>query len=1772
MAKLHRWFELRDASENRAGKLSSRYIQKHNASFVFLTLFNDFNDLSTEAREALQKLAFKDTNRKSAHGFPILMTSAFSVKPQSEARNEKLNISADQITLLNQAFPNLRMKEMTAEQIADVNLYGDQQLANTVSEKIEESNTTQTASSPTDGLLHVGNDTVHNNGDIYLKESENDSEQGFLVKEGDNRLYRVNTYSFRSNPIDFYQMMFDNYLENLSFSKSDLDRFRDIAKRVDIPSDPDTMQFVVSGLITEAYIRADKPGQSGLDDLHELYRRFPTTDDFKLQPPTTLIAAKNVFGDELGKKAFTFVEGTQPTQSSVVYPMGFNEGSVVTTNPQSALYFKENDDIGASVQKPDDVTLDGDSILHGVVIASNSPIETPYKDKVTGFPVTDESHLLTTKAVQALNEDSRLAIVVPSDSSKANTALLNHLSAYTNVISAARYNDPQTGDDMLLAVTTGHYDVPDKTFSFDGEIEPLTSPRAVADYFQRSSVTIANQLEQEAEVENLQHTTHRERLSAAANKIAQKGKVTIVNDRQVLYTPLSRPTNSDYQICVPASLARATNIAGARLQSHIEENGYNSVIHYLADKMGVDEELLYKDEVAMPHQIDAVAQAIRLHETEGRSPIIGANTGTGKTRMQAMLAKYLINQDIPIFYQVAQTANMQSFLDELSLFASKDEVRPICMNHEHPLKWSDGSLFGKWHNDTLTAWGDADHVLDENLILATVNVTNRSWTRKADESKAEFFNRMNSGKMQLIKNTFKHRRPAMMLDESHKSAGDSNSRDAALFFGQYSQNQFFFSATSLPSPAAMLLYSNALPRGLNADSLETQMKMGKEPVIESIITALAEEGAYMRVELPDFRSFKRIMADDHQIKINHQVSEVMAGFYDRYTTLSTEINQSIERLATAEYYALPEDKRPENVSELGFSSSHFGSKAHHIISNVTLLQASLDAADRIENHIKEGRRAVYFAEHTGGSIFNRVVEERLEGDRVQVPTLRDLAREVVESARWQHRREGRNFVKYDITTRMNATEKATFDANEKACFDYINNEIPLIPFSPFDLIQEELRRRGYNTAEISGRKYRLEDINIKDMSAKYRHLPTPDHGAIIEQYHNPDIENGQKPIDALIVTRSGATGYNLHAKIGARDDRPVSLICGEIPRDGVDIMQLSGRVDRLDQSSSPILEISDPGVPAVSRMIQNTLGKISFLSSASTGNAKNELFAEAAGGTVALGSQPGQLAIAEYLQYNPDLARRLDLADAVTTKVNKKDGTISYNSQVNISHQFMSRLLMLSPNEANDVFTDVLRLAELKEAYLKNAGTLQTGGVQLNDLRASTRDKIILRECANPDNSGHALLGEVVGQVIEFKREHVPANGDEVLDMVESARESNARHPILKEGLPTIVEEMQAGFRDSLKSYLDVDMKSRISKAEDPEKEFDSLLHGIINNDEYKHSSAAWSIRAVASFQDWVKRNLANMEVGGVIDLSQFGSNKSHVIVGAQPPRAEQLSNISVWQFQLISPGDAMPTTMSLRDIAESTDKEQSVQIEEFSDMHLLFDDFNAAKTSSQTDTLNIVTGNLLEGARLLQGNSAIQPFAYTDKSGSIRRGFKLPKNKTFSDLLNVPAKFSGPVQAAKYLRENQSHQLFDTMNQEGPNKYKMLSLRATGTGEWELTIPGNQANAKSYMEHTVAVPAGDGTQRQVNAFEYAAKRVWQSRRGAHYMTVTDENLDAVLQSVDDYLAINAAYSADAGYHAGFYGGKGSAAWLNKEAKQQQRDQLELSAEEAISARQSMSA
>lgn len=617
---------------------------------------------------------------------------------------------------------------------------------------------------------------------------------------------------------------------------------------------------------------------------------------------------------------------------------------------------------------------------------------------------------------------------------------------------------------------------------------------------------------------------------------------------QTAYAPRSK--GEPMGTLTPKNLAEATFKALDKIEAEV-----GPIDDFVANRLHLQPDEVR--DVVGAEQIDGIAQAIYQIE-KGGELIIGDEAGIGKGRQGAGVIRYAkFNGKIPIFF----TADPKLFSDMYGdLQAIHTTVKPLIFGDSFA-----ASIVDVDGNRLVQAPGLEVQKREMERIVRD------GWEKSGYDSIFITYSQVNdrNARQQFLEHLAENNPTVVIMDESHKAAGESRTSMSAAFFsggliqrgsGANLQNirlpglllragtrresgggVLALSATWAKRPENMAAYfrTSLSQAAQSFTQIVTAMKRGGVALQQAVSEALAQVGQYVRRER-DFSgvdyAMKRVSPKNAEQLVEHvdQITDVLSEIVG----FSRDIRQAVAG-STA-------------MTQTQMDMTDFASVVHNQISQL-LLAAKADAV--VEECLAakaKGEKPVVVVMNTMSSFLDGYAEDHniAVGQPIQ--------------ARWHE------LLKYALSRTLRVTEtlpngdteihyadpdefgmKERYDAIVEAAEGIESN----FPISPIDYIIQKLEQAGVKMAELTGRQTGIHYTDFEKGEGAYRSFPKAKKNEVVNGFNRGDY-------DGMLLNEAGSTGLSAHASEKVADQRPRHMIIAQPAADINVFIQTLGRIRR----------------------------------------------------------------------------------------------------------------------------------------------------------------------------------------------------------------------------------------------------------------------------------------------------------------------------------------------------------------------------------------------------------------------------------------------------------------------------------------------------------------------------------------------------------------------------------------------------------------------------------
>ena len=1165
-------------------------------------------------------------------------------------------------------------------------------------------------------------------------------------------------------------------------------------------------------------------------------------------------------------------------------------------------------------------------------------------------------------------------------------------------------------------------------------------------------------------------------------KAARPAPERKVNEYQAPYQSASKvapPTGM-----VPINLAGATYAALADLETRV-----GSIDDYVAQK------LQYRtDELGSffsPEQVDALGLAISKMDA-GRAFTNSDFTGFGKGRFCAAMLRYAKLEDkVPVFLTLKPELFTDIFRDLKDIDSDHLFTQPFIFN-EAVSVMQFGSASDVLHPATSSSARKAaldSGVLPEgtDLVLATYSQFQR---RPEINRKAGFLAEI------------ARQGTAFVVDEAHVAAGESNistSIGAAL---SETDGVVFASATPFKGVANFHIYGRMFPKSVDLASLPDTLKAGGEALMEAISSNMARDGVFIRRELDLSKlEFAAREPSVDRTRFNREVSDKAAQILSRMSYLSGDVSKEVNALNKGFKKQLEEipDKERQGM-RMQATSMNFGSRLYNINRQFLLSLVVEEAADAAVEALQQGRKPVIAVENTGESLLREVLarragvaelldemeqikadpgddktaaQERLDAIKQQVdaqmasvklekpPQFRDLLEVMLDRI---------GVIKVMERYGQYATHRPSseqYEEEEKALRELIR-ELPDMPLSALDVVNQRLREHGYEPTEVSGRTMSLH----KELDGG-RWVPE-EHKKANAVANVAGYQNGT--YDCITITRAGSTGISLHAtnRFADSDIRQREFIVAQKAANIAEFLQWMGRVNRRDQVCHPVMRTLETGLPAESRLTMMHNAKLRRLSANTTSNRDN---ANIEGEDLDLLNDLGDQIALEWLAENPSVAR-----DLVIDLPKDEDALDRRSQDCPYINKLMGRLVMVPVAKQEEI------LGTLSQRFADKVEELEQRGinpfkVEVYEWNARVASE---EELVSPTlKITSSTFDEPVKIVnLHYQEEVVPIREAKLLDMIRAGNTEYLQG--FGDGDDGVANRLK--FREALGKAAEAFIHKQL-----PDDLREAVESRALAMDDALQNEKASSAKRADTRMRYLLRGWQQMLPGTVVEFDDQikGTLKGYVTDVSLPRSADQLTSLGEYRMRVVFPGESRPKTISLATLFNQDkflSENLSMRIQPDKPDHgiqswvrrefdKIMSNYNDAPDGMVTRSATVLSGNIFRSVELASNNSLGHPILYTDEQGNRQRAVLVKSHISADKIKSMPMgmdaddvmQYIHALDAKHEARPDKGYKpcaellIFNNAVMDGPEDGG-ISIARRSPGQFTMRIPGTKSAAGRLM------------------------------------------------------------------------------------------------------------
>ncbi len=1034
------------------------------------------------------------------------------------------------------------------------------------------------------------------------------------------------------------------------------------------------------------------------------------------------------------------------------------------------------------------------------------------------------------------------------------------------------------------------------------------------------------------------------------------------NALQVRYQSFSQAAGGS-SVMIPINMAEPLKTALTKL---VDTVGM-SVDAYVADRLQYSTDEIADAVYFSAEQVDAIALGIHAVE-EGRAIVNADQTGLGKGRFAAAMLRYArLNGLMPVFSTISAGLFSDIYRDLNDIDSAELFDRPLILN-------ADGSVRDFADGKTTLHRATPRPVLDKlmnkmdfpkahNIVLTTYSQFQREY---AKNKKAQFFEKLCNGQLHG-----KNKKVMLVCDESHIAAGlDSNIFQVLNNAIANTQGGVVYSsATPFKGVRNFGLYSKIFPASVDVAGLGAVLSHGGEEMLESISTALVQDGSLVRREKDlSALTFDTLIPDDETVAHNRALSNALAEILNRMCELSGDVKNIVT--AANKEYAIAESKIPANEqhgNRMRASTMNFGSRLASINQQFIMAIKLEPTIEHVLAQIKQGLKPVIALENTGESLASYVIAQKTEHghmtDRIldiegrlalgdmdsdtekalqeelahlnqeiqalqsnivldEPPQFRDLLSVMLERLQ-EIKTQGRYG---EVTTEKPASVEFLEGVRD---VEALIERFPDLPLTPIDILNARIAAAGYAPAEVSGRGTFLTPFKDAEGKEKWRVEVTKKRDSN-EQVAG--FQNGK--YDAITITRAGSTGISLHAtaRFANSDSRQRNFIALQKARNISEFMQHLGRTDRKDQVIAPIITSVESALPAELRVTMMHNEKLRKLSANVTSNRDNSNLNK---GVSDFLNDLGEQVALNYLKENPRLASNLDIAIPDEDDKKKDSFRGADNPMVN---KLMGRLMLLPVEDQEKIIDDIQTLFDESLEDLKARGEnpfetrlFDVGGTVQGQTEIKTQFAAVSRSVFDDP---------IYVSQLHYKQTIVPLRLPELRPKIIAAQEKlRERHSqwfddTTRRDPHLLAQAVAADLEKNAQRILPLAGHTLIAERKERGETLSAVVAGqtLVGKTPLSPRVAALAARAEYLTDLIAEGGLSAGALWNVFNADMQKNEQAVVLDVHLPPRREDIYSLGKYRLTLLTAGSDTPHTLSLQALYSQylmdKDNEELPQIE----------------------------------------------------------------------------------------------------------------------------------------------------------------------------------------------------------------------------------------------------
>lgn len=867
----------------------------------------------------------------------------------------------------------------------------------------------------------------------------------------------------------------------------------------------------------------------------------------------------------------------------------------------------------------------------------------------------------------------------------------------------------------------------------------------------------------------------------------------------------------------------------------------------------------------------------------------------------------------------------------------------------------------------------------------------------------------------------------LVMDESHEAVGTAVATRTSSKKGTPRSDWFrknlipgasgvvFSSATLAKTPRNWGLYApktSMMAAVDNTDTLIRSIDSGGVPLQQAMTAGLAEAGQYLRRE----RSFDGVTVETNELPVRDEDTLALVENMRKLFSFDAQIMEGVREAWAEDNTTEGDVSTGDNaVGQTATEGANFASMMHNLVGQALLSIKVKEVAALVIDAARRGEKPLIAVSNTMGAILGDVLEQTgIKADATIKPMNfgEVMARYVERMKRVGFKDPRTDNIEYHWLTddEINAYSSVPDAAAKLAQLEEaVRHHAGLAPFSasPLDLLHYHLKAAGLRVGELTGRGVRIEFMEDPDKKDALAYVRARDPSSAEKKRTMNAFNAGD--LDAIILNRSGSTGFSLHASAKFKDQRQRHMFILQAEPDINLFMQILGRIHRTGQVVLPMYTVAMSDIPAERRQASQLVKKLGSLNANTTASRQGGFQLQARDVINAFGDR----AFYAWLREHSDIADIIDVHAFHDDKGNAQTN--------NLASRASGRFLLLTPKQQREAWDWI---DQEYDALIEEADRLGTNNLEARtiDLEAEALNESTVQQ--GKADSQNPFERPVVLRKVSAKRTGRAMTQDQRDKAISDWHADNSEGE--NNLLLTWISEAEA---EQGRQFLRLEAEAATVEAE--LKEFQENnpdeADGSPRLGAFTRRLTALTLKRLALEE--TPSALKVVEAGDTIEVGQYYTLKvtdkdevtsmtAQLIGIVINPRIKSQLSLSryVLRYAIADAGRTMDVSLARFFGAPNNRVEATV----LRDQSLVDLEFEAAQGVSRNDRY-IYGGNILAAytkAREARGVHSAQLVLYTTKDGTIEQGVLMGQRWKPDAAAAGPATFKNPMHVGLFLNK----------------------------------------------------------------------------------------------------------------------------------------------------------